>query len=342
MVTDAEGRLLELDVPGHESKVILKNPDLAEPISIERVVLVPMENWSPDFILPTSSCVQGKDSTCIVKPSSQRFSQPESTVIAIPSRILEQKPSRQMPKGIHDETTPLVYIDRYSPDHASNKADPDDYVFMVHYYQPDHPLLYLQVNITNGPAVDEVARGDQGGVLVPDLPVYEAVLPLPTCAASQGCRSAVLRNKEDKQPGQFGITEEFDIKFINQGPDGGWIEYVMAVPGQDFTPELLVPDDSVDRAEEFVEECAKDHYYMPDTMEEGFCRAAVTSISADFNERALQCDCDTEGSIDHYNCNSFGGQCQCKPHVIGQSCTRCGITMDLLENVEQNFMLENL
>ena len=55
-----------------------------------------------------------------MKESSERFSSPETTVMAIPSRILEQKPSRQMPKGIHNPETPLVYIDRYSPDHATN------------------------------------------------------------------------------------------------------------------------------------------------------------------------------------------------------------------------------
>ena len=44
-------------------KVILKNPEgegvRDDPISIERVVLLPIENWSPDFINPTSNCVKG-------------------------------------------------------------------------------------------------------------------------------------------------------------------------------------------------------------------------------------------------------------------------------------------
>ena len=26
---------------------------------------------------------------------------------------------------------------------------------------------------------------------------------------------------------------------------------------------------------------------------------------------AFACECDADGSLDHYNCNSFGGQCQC-------------------------------
>ena len=210
-----------------------------------------------------------------------------------------------MPKGIHNPDTPLVYIDRYSPEHATNHdnklTNPDDYVFMVHYYQPDHPLLYLQVNITNGPIEeDAVQRGDVG-VTVPDMPVYEAVLPLPTCTASQGCRSAVLKDRADKEPGHFRITEEFDIKFMNDGPDGAWVEYVMAVPSADFTPDLLQPDDSVDEADRFVQECGQDHFYLPDTLDkEDFCRASVTSISADFNERALQCQCNVEGAINHH------------------------------------------
>ena len=35
-----------------------------DPISIERVVLLPLDNWSPDFIFPTSSCVQGSTQKC--------------------------------------------------------------------------------------------------------------------------------------------------------------------------------------------------------------------------------------------------------------------------------------
>ena len=276
-------------------------------------------------------------------------------MIAIPSRILEQKPSRQMPKGIHDPDTPLVFIDRYSPDHATNhdnKLDnPDDYVFMVHYYQPDHPLLYLQVNITNGPTVEEDAvrrGGDQAGVPIggdvtlQDVQVYlnffgrnlchhhyrpglrssSATSHLhgkPGMSQRRGQRSRrqgswALQvgdhhyphqdHHQDHHPGHYRITEEFDIKFMNNGPDGAWIEYVMAMPATDFTPALLQPDDSVNQADRFVQECGQDHFFLPDTLDkEDFCRASVTSISADFNERALQCECDIDGAINHHQVN---------------------------------------
>ena len=78
---------------------------------------------------------------------------------------------------------------------------------MVHYYQPDHPKLYLNVTITDGIA-DDPERGDQGAgaVIVPDFPVYQAVLPLPTCTDHQGCRSGVLRNPGDRSLGSSRST----------------------------------------------------------------------------------------------------------------------------------------
>jgi laminin alpha 3/5 len=228
-VTDAEGRLLVFNLPGVESEVVVtKQEDTEGPINVERVVLVPLENWNPDFVQPTSVCVQAQASSqdrpprCLL--TTTRFPIPDTSVIAIPSQILTKQPARKLPTGIHNTQTPLIYVTRspslanppltldprYNPDHAESPgpvAAPDDYVFMVHYYQPDHPLLHLKVNISDLPA--DITT-------VPDFPVYEAVLPLPTCAAIQGCRSAVLRQKGDTQPGSFRITEKFDIHFTNE------------------------------------------------------------------------------------------------------------------------------
>ena len=153
--------------------------------------------------------------------------------------------------------------------------------------------------------------------------VYEAVLPLPTCASNIGCRAPVM---SDNKPAEVPIVEEFDITFVNDGPEGAWIEYVYTIPAQDFHQNretILHADDSVDEVDRFEKECGKDSFYIPDAVEDGFCKSSVVSISAMFNNGALTCDCDADGSTDQYNCNSFGGQCSCKPHVIGQSCSRC-------------------
>ena len=53
-----------------------------------------------------------------------------------------------------------------------------------------------------------------------------------------------------------------------------------------------------------------------------FCREAMVSLTSHFNEGALSCDCNTEGS-DGDECKPIGGQCSCLPNVIGRQCTRC-------------------
>ena len=52
------------------------------------------------------------------------------------------------------------------------------------------------------------------------------------------------------------------------------------------------------------------------------CRSSVISLAADFNDGALECNCDMEGSIG-LSCEEIGGQCSCKPNVIGRRCTKC-------------------
>ena len=36
----------------------------------------------------------------------------------------------------------------------------------------------------------------------------------------------------------------------------------------------------------------------------------------------MPCQCNIDGSYDH-KCKSFGGQCNCKPNVIGRDCSMC-------------------
>lgn len=42
----------------------------------------------------------------------------------------------------------------------------------------------------------------------------------------------------------------------------------------------------------------------------------------DFYYMFLECACDPTGSLST-NCDSLGGQCQCKKNVVGRRCDRC-------------------
>uniref|UniRef100_A0A672V459 Laminin subunit beta-1 n=1 Tax=Strigops habroptila TaxID=2489341 RepID=A0A672V459_STRHB len=52
------------------------------------------------------------------------------------------------------------------------------------------------------------------------------------------------------------------------------------------------------------------------------CARLVCSVSALMHGGALPCQCDPQGSRSS-ECQPQGGQCQCKPHVLGRRCDRC-------------------
>ncbi|XP_040262985.1 laminin subunit beta-2 isoform X2 [Bufo bufo] len=52
------------------------------------------------------------------------------------------------------------------------------------------------------------------------------------------------------------------------------------------------------------------------------CSKLITSMSAILHEGALACNCDPQGSLSS-ECDQNGGQCRCKPNVIGRRCDRC-------------------
>ncbi|MBN3318666.1 LAMB4 protein, partial [Atractosteus spatula] len=52
------------------------------------------------------------------------------------------------------------------------------------------------------------------------------------------------------------------------------------------------------------------------------CERLIASMSARIHNGAVSCRCNAEGSVSP-SCSKFGGQCQCKPNVIGRCCDTC-------------------
>lgn len=52
------------------------------------------------------------------------------------------------------------------------------------------------------------------------------------------------------------------------------------------------------------------------------CEQLVSSMSAYIHNGAIACKCNLEGSFSS-SCSKFGGQCNCKPNVIGRCCDTC-------------------
>ncbi|XP_078112377.1 laminin subunit beta-1a [Sander vitreus] len=52
------------------------------------------------------------------------------------------------------------------------------------------------------------------------------------------------------------------------------------------------------------------------------CRNFIFSISAMLHQGAKECQCDPQGSLSTV-CDPSGGQCLCRPNVVGRNCDRC-------------------
>uniref|UniRef100_A0AAX7V704 Laminin, beta 2-like n=1 Tax=Astatotilapia calliptera TaxID=8154 RepID=A0AAX7V704_ASTCA len=92
----------------------------------------------------------------------------------------------------------------------------------------------------------------------------------------------------------------------------------MELPGfQGNTPE------SEQRQEEMIRYMCLDSFMitpMPALAE--MCSKLICSISSIIHDGALPCECDPQGSLSG-ECDVVGGQCRCKPNVIGRRCDQC-------------------
>lgn len=175
---------------------------------------------------------------------------------------------------------------------------PGYYVFVVHYYQPDYPEFDLTVLIQNGQ-------------------FYENRLPVAHCPSKSGCRATIVQEDGNNK---FSLVENFMITLKEPDHKHVYLDYVLVIPADIYTQRILQEDD-FDRTGEFLNTCGSNHFNI-DTETEGFCRDSVFSITAGYNNGALPCQCDYDGSLS-FECDPFGGQCSCKPNIIGRKCEAC-------------------
>ena len=55
---------------------------------------------------------------------------------------------------------------------------------------------------------------------------------------------------------------------------------------------------------------------------EGFCMQSLVTLTSEFTKTSFECHCDKRGSTS-LECDRIGGQCKCRPGVVGRNCSRC-------------------
>lgn len=148
---------------------------------------------------------------------------------------------------------------------------------------------------------------------------HEGKLPIQHCPSNSGCRSVIQQNDGGNRTllsDPFILT----LKQPTQTRFGVWIDYILVVPAEEFHDKMLDQDD-LDQTGVFISQCGQNHFYL-DPKIKGFCREAAFSLTSAYNREALPCKCNHLGSTS-FECDKFGGQCPCKPNVIGRQCTEC-------------------
>ncbi|XP_059102677.1 laminin subunit alpha-3-like [Peromyscus eremicus] len=95
----------------------------------------------------------------------------------------------------------------------------------------------------------------------------------------------------------------------------------LLVPAENYDYQILHKT-SVDKSFEFISNCGGDSFYIDPQAASGFCKNSARSLVAFYHNGALPCECHPAGAASRH-CSPEGGQCPCRPNIIGRQCTRC-------------------
>nr|ABY40628.1 alpha 3,4,5-laminin [Ciona savignyi] len=285
-------------------------------IYIKSLTAIPYSDWTMELVEPKPLCIttQGPEfDQCVtsaypVPHGSSRFNIP-----APPSDGDEEPAPPKLPETLNDESVQLIYLNGANSTGGGSTTlqipmnlSPGGYVFLVHFYNPDHTSLAPRVVIDGGVASTGSAN-------------------ISYCPHADGCRAVVTKDDGSILVDITVPTSTFTITVPNG--KAFWVQYVLAVPEADYNPSLLDLSPS-DKSTDFIRKCSTDgqqSFYGTLTNPSEFCQESIFSLTVNHNAGALPCNCSGAGTVGggDATCEEYGGQCPCRPNVIGRQCERC-------------------
>ncbi|KAB0407041.1 hypothetical protein E2I00_006136, partial [Balaenoptera physalus] len=283
-VTDSRSRLAVYE--------LLEDADVWLKARMARFLLLIVLSGQPEYTWP----FQSTDATCITLV-------PETLPTALILDVPSGGSSPLLPRDPLPSADAVTGVTLKAPQNQVTLRGlvprPGRYVIVVHFYQPVHPTFLAQVSVDRGRLQPGIFRAS-------------------FCPHVLGCRDQVIAGDQV----EFDISEP-EVAVTVKVPEGKslvWVR-VLVVPAENYDYQILHRK-SVDKSFEFVTNCGGDSFYIDPQKASGFCKDSARSLVALYHDGALPCECHPAGAIGH-RCSPEGGQCPCRPHVIGRQCTRC-------------------
>ncbi|VDM61018.1 unnamed protein product [Angiostrongylus costaricensis] len=278
-------------------------PPMTE-FGLAAINLIAKKEWNSEYLQQVPVCVR-RDGRCV----------PQQHPPAGNSIIAEAEAGQNQDKAITGEKLPfpianpkdvaVVPLDESQGTLEMMGVVPGrgHYVFLVQYFNPDNTPIDVAVLLQNDH-------------------FYEAIVPLGYCPSVSGCR-ALVKSKENPEVTQFWMEDRYTATLYHNSTQKGpvFIDSITAVPYHSYNKNLMELQ-PIDLSSEFIQQCSADFYKNDPQNVSDFCRERIFSLTTDFNAAAFSCDCNARGS-ESFSCDEYGGQCKCKPNIIGRRCDRC-------------------
>ncbi|XP_052396695.1 laminin subunit alpha-5-like [Carassius gibelio] len=278
---------------------------------LHKVFLVPRAQFTMEYLKPSVHCISthghfSPDSgSCI--PS--RFQNPPQSLV-----LKEGQASSVLGSIMASADRPMTSRPPTAADNSEHMLlDPHQnavmfsthvhvlgrYVFILHYHQPLHPTYNVQVHINGGR-------------------IWQGHVNASFCPHGYGCRSVVMSESQII----LDVTD-YEVILTLRVPERRtlWLDYVLVVPESTYSSSFLT-EEPLDKSYDFISSCGQNSFHIKPSTASPFCRNSAVSLSAFFNNGAVPCGCHEVGA-ESDTCEAFGGQCKCRPNVIGRDCSQC-------------------
>ena len=282
-------------------------------VAIKNVALVPIEKWDISLIKPESAClvVNGKCSPEVY---------PDPPAGSVITNFVSSPTTSQLTTTLSFHNTPHVVALGPSMKHQfafylqTNITMEGRYFFFVHYFQPvssTFQLLGITLNSDRGSSFRHIGS-----------------LTLLFCPKIMGCFQEIEfpTAVEGVILPQGIVSVDFAI---NPNIGSTYLHRLFVVPSYaKLKPVFDVQP--FDLSSRFYTQCTSKGYFIEEAKQnDHFCRTTLFTLTTAYNQGALACDCNESGLdltiVQRMNrkCSAMGGQCYCRPNVIGRRCSAC-------------------